>query len=108
MPRTIARTLKEIPAHIFKEITSQVRIGYNAASRHGDHLGRPRKQKRRRTSSLESCWRCLGPHQPAAISVLGILIFVLALGPLVAQKASTLDEVRARKEETSGLVRRRA
>jgi hypothetical protein len=108
MPRTIARALKEIPAHVFKELTSQVRIGYNAASRHGDHLGRPRKQKHRGTSSFESCWRCLGPHQPAAISVLGILIFVLALGPLVAQKASTLDEIRGRKEETSALVRRRA
>lgn len=43
-----------------------------------------------------------------ATCVLGILIFVLALGPLVARKTTSFDEVRARKQETAGLVRRRA
>lgn len=107
MSRKNARIPIGSPAQVFKELTSQVRIRYNAASYHGDHLGYPRKQDHTSTS-LKFSWKYFRTHQAAAICALGAMIFILALGPLVAQRASTFDEIRARKEETRDLVRRRA
>jgi hypothetical protein len=71
-------------------------------------LGLSKKLERGRPGSLESIWTRFQIYQPAAICVFAILIFAVALGPLVAQKTSSFDGIRARKEETIDLVRRRA
>lgn len=71
-------------------------------------MGLLKKLEHSRLGSFKSIWTCFQIYQPAAICVFAISIFAVALGPLVAQKTSSFDEIRARKEETIDLVRRRA